>query len=63
MRLGGVEEWEIEHILRFPAYILKYPEGTMEAYGELRHRKLKVVYEDKEIAGEKYKRIVSVQFP
>ncbi len=63
MKERSVEEWEIEHILQFPFYIKKSDKGTIEAYGRLRNRTLKIIYEVREMKGVRYKRIVSVQIP
>ena len=35
MILRGIEEWEVEHILKFPSYLRKSFEGRKEAVGKL----------------------------
>ncbi len=54
----GVEEWEVEHLIRYPSYIKKSLDGRMVAVGEIKGRKLKVVYFEE----ERYIKIISVMF-
>ncbi|MEK6824195.1 MAG: DUF4258 domain-containing protein [Nanoarchaeota archaeon] len=56
MKQRGIEEWEIEHLLKYPSYTKKTFEGIMEAIGEIRNRKVKIVF----IKEENYIKIVTV---
>ena len=44
MKQRGIEEWEIEHLLKYPAYIRKSFDYRKEAFGEIRNRKLKIIF-------------------
>jgi hypothetical protein len=56
MRQRGVEDWEVEHILKHPSYKKKSFEGQKEFVGEIRNRIIKVVA----VEEEKYIKIVTV---
>ncbi|MBI2449406.1 DUF4258 domain-containing protein [Candidatus Pacearchaeota archaeon] len=56
MKQRGIEEWEVEHILKFPSYIKKSFSNRKVAVGELKNRAIKVVF----IEIENYKKIISV---
>ena len=56
MKQRGIEEWEIEHLLKSPSYVKKTFEGRREAIGEIRNRKVKIVF----IKEEKYIKIITV---
>ena len=56
MKQRGIEEWEIEHLLKHPSYIRKALDGRHEAVGEIRNRKVKIV----SIKEENYIKIVTV---
>jgi len=56
MKQRGIEEWEIEHLLKHPSYIKRSFEGRKEAVGEIRNRKVKIVF----IEIENYIRIITV---
>lgn len=54
----GIEDWEIEHILKHPSYIKKSFEERKMAVGEIKNRKLWVIY----IEEESYIKVISVMF-
>ena len=56
MRQRGIDEWEIEHLLKYPAYTKRGYEGKIEAVGEIRNRKVKIVF----IREENYIKIITV---
>ncbi len=56
MKQRGIEEWEIEHLLKHPSYIRKSFEGRKEAIGEIRDRKIKIVF----VSEEKYIKIITI---
>jgi len=56
MKQRGIEEWEIEHILKYPSYIKKSFERKKEAVGEMRNRKIKIIF----IELENYIKIITV---
>ena len=56
MKQRGVEEWEVEHLLKHPSYIKKNFEGKKEAIGNIRNRFVKIVF----IEEEKYIKIITV---
>ena len=56
MKQRGIEEWEIEHLLEYPSYTRKSFEGRREAVGEIKNRKIKIIF----IKEEKYIKIVTV---
>ena len=53
-----IEEWEIEHLLKHPSYIKKSFDGRKIAVGEIKNRKLKIIYTEEEI----YIKVISVMF-
>jgi len=55
----GVEDWEIEHILKYPSYVKKSFEERRIAVGEIKNRKLGIIY----IEEESYIKVISVVFP
>ena len=59
LKQRGIEEWEIEHILKHPSYTKKSFDGRKIAVGELKDRKLKIIY----IQEESYIKVISVMFP
>ena len=56
MKERGIEDWEIEHLLKHPSYIKKSSEGRREAVGESKNRKIKIVF----IREDNYIKIISV---
>ena len=58
IRERGIEEWEIEYLLDHPSYIKKSFDGRKIAVGEIKGRKLKIIYTEKEM----YIKVVSVMF-
>lgn len=56
MKQRGMEEWEIEHLLKHPVYTKRTYEGKIEAIGGIRNRKVKIVF----IREENYIKIVTV---
>jgi hypothetical protein len=54
----GIEVWEIEHLLKHPSYIKKSFDGKRIAVGEIKDRKLKIVYTEE----ESYIKVISVMF-
>ncbi len=56
MKQRGIEEWEIEHLLKHPSYIRKTFEGKREAIGVTKKRFIKVVF----IKEENYIKIITV---
>lgn len=59
MKQRGVEDWEIEHILKHPSFIIKSFEGRKIAVGEIKNRKLGIIY----LEEESYIKVISVIFP
>jgi len=47
MKQRGIEEWEIEHALKFPSYIKKF-ENKKEAVAEIKNRRIKIVFTEVE---------------
>jgi len=43
MKQRGIEEWEIEHLIKFPSFIKRIYD-KVESVGEIRNRKVKIVY-------------------
>ena len=56
MKQRGSEEWEMEHLVKSPSYVKKTVEGRREARGEIRNRKVKIVF----MKEEKYIKIITV---
>ena len=56
MKQRGIEEWEIEHALKFPSYTKKLMDGKIEVLTNLRNREIKVIF----IRKESYIKIVTV---
>lgn len=56
MKERGIEDWEIEHTLRFPSYVRKGFDERREAVAEIRNRKIKVVF----IKLDNYIKVVTV---
>ncbi len=56
MKQRGIEEWEVEHLIKYPSYVKKTFEERKEAIGEIRDRKVKIVF----IEMENYIRIITV---
>ncbi len=48
MRETGIEDWEIEHLLKHPSYIKKSFDERRIAVGVIRDRKLKIIYTEEE---------------
>ena len=55
MKERGIEEWEIEHLLKYPSYVKKSFGLRREAVGEIRNRKVIIIY-----IIENYIRIITV---
>lgn len=58
MKERGIEDWEIEHIIKHPSYIKKSFEERRIAVGEIKNRKLKIIYSEE----ESYIKVVSIMF-
>ncbi|MBS3074459.1 DUF4258 domain-containing protein [Candidatus Pacearchaeota archaeon] len=58
MMRRGIEEWEIEHVVKYPEYIKKSIDGRKVVVGEAKDRKIKIVF----IEEQNYKKVVSVMF-
>ena len=56
MKQRNIEDWEIEHVLKFPSYKKKSFEGRKEAFGEIKNRKIKIIF----IELENYIKIITV---
>ena len=56
MKQRGITALEVEHILKYPAYIKKSFEGTKEAFGEVNNRQIKIKF----IEIENYIKIITV---
>ena len=56
MKQRGIEEWEIEHLIKHPSYIRKTFEERKEAIGEIRNREVKIVF----INEENYIKIITI---
>ena len=54
----GIEDWEIEHVLKHPSYIIKSFEKRKIAVGEIKNRKLGIIH----IEEESYIKVISVMF-
>ena len=59
IRERGIEEWEIEHVLKYPSYIKKSFEERKIAVGEIKNRKLGIIY----LEEESYIKVISVMLP
>ena len=59
MKQRGVEDWEIEHVLKHPVYTKKSFEERKIAIGEIKNRKLGIIYSEE----ESYINVISVMFP
>jgi len=58
IRERGIEDWEIEYLLKHPSYIKKSFEERRIAVGEIKDRKLKIIYTEE----ESYIKVISVMF-
>lgn len=56
MKERGIEDWEVEHTLKFPIYTKKNSEGKIEAVAEIRNRRIKIIF----VNEEKYIKIITV---
>lgn len=56
MKQRGIEDWEIEHALKFPSYIKNYSNKKREAIAEIKNRKIKIIF----IKLENYIKIITV---
>lgn len=54
----GIEDWEVEHVLKFPKYIKKSFDERKEAVGEIKNRKIKIVF----VELENYIKVITVRF-
>lgn len=57
IRERWIEDWEIEHILRYPTYIKKSFDSRIIAVGEIKNREIKIVSKE-----ESYIKVISVMF-
>ena len=55
MKQRGIEEWEVEHLLKHPPYTQKSSEGRISIVGECRNRTIKVIF-----IKESYIKIITV---
>ena len=44
MKERGIENWEIEHLIKYPEYIKKSFEGRKEAVGNIKNRIIKIEF-------------------
>ena len=58
IRERGIENWEIKHLLKHPSYIKKSFDERRIAVGEIKDRKLKIIYTEE----ESYIKVISVMF-
>ena len=56
IRERGIEECEIEHIIKYPSYIKRRNDGKIEANAKIKNRFLKVVY----IRLQKYIKVITL---
>lgn len=56
MKERGIEQWEVEHVLEFPTYVKKSFGNRKEVIGNLKSKKIKVVF----IELENYIKIITV---
>ncbi len=56
MKQRGIEEWEIEHILKFPEYIKKSFRERRESVGKIKNRFTKIIF----IELENYIKVITV---
>jgi len=56
MKERGIEEWEVEHLLKHPTYTRKTIEEKKEAIGKLKNRLIKIVF----IKEENYIKIITI---
>ena len=54
----GIEEWEIEQILKHPLYTKKSFENRKVVVGETKNKKLKIIF----IEEENYIKVISVMY-
>ena len=52
----GIEDWEIEHAVKYPSYTKRKIDGKVEAFCEIRNRSVKIVY----VKEESYIKIITV---
>ncbi len=55
MRERGIEDWEVEHILKFPEFIKKGFDNKREAVGLSKNKRIKVIF-----IKENYIKIITV---
>ena len=58
MKRRGVEDWEIEHILKHPSYTKKSFDGRKIAVGQIKDKELKIIFTEE----ENYIKVISVMF-
>jgi len=58
IRERGIEGWEVEETLKHPRYIKKTFDKRIIAVGELKNRKLKIVFTKE----DNYLKVISVMF-
>ncbi len=56
MRERGFESWEVEHLVGHPSYIKRFSDDRVEVFGEMKNRKIKIVYK----MGDNYIKIITV---
>ncbi|MFH1376816.1 MAG: DUF4258 domain-containing protein [Candidatus Woesearchaeota archaeon] len=56
LKQRGISLLDVEHVLEFPDYVKKSLKNMFEAYGEVKGRKLKVVF----IKKESYIKVITV---
>ena len=56
MKQRDIEDWEIEHIINHLSYTKKSSDGTIVAVGEIKDKKLKIIYTKE----ENYIKVISV---
>ena len=44
MKERGIQEWEVEHLLKHPTYTQKSFEGRKAVVGESRNRNIKIIF-------------------
>lgn len=48
LKQRGIEEWEIEHAIKYPKYLKKNIDNKKEVIAEIKNRTLKVIFIEEE---------------
>ena len=48
LKQRGIEEWEIEHAIKFPKYLKKNIDNKKEVVANIKNRTLKIIFSEEE---------------